>query len=559
MDSEPPVLRAAGLESPAMTLDRVAQVDVAQMGPEGEPGGMCSESEGHAGTLRRDGVGHSARRGALWTASSVLLLRFANIAVMAVVARLVAPEQLGVFTVALTMHAFVASVAELGVASAVARSDLDPERLAPTVATLSIATSAVLATAMFLAAQPLADLLGSPDAASPLRVLSLTVLLIGPFAVPGAQLQREFRQKTVFIATVVSFPASSAVLLILAAVGDGAMAFAWSRVVGTLISGAVVMMSVSSHYRPGFRREELAGLLRFGLPLAAANLLSQILLNVDYVFVARTLGAEQLGFYALAFSVASWSTSVLGSMLNGVVLPAFSAVKQRPDALPRAMRKATRSVALVACPIALLTLALARPVIVTVYGEKWSVAAPALQVLSLYGLLFVLCLLLGNIIIAMGRTAVLLGVQLVGLVVLLPSIALGINWSGLVGVGAAHVFVMTFVILPAYLVAIRRSTGVGSALLARAAAPPALAAGVGACVAFAVTSVLAYSAPAELLIAGTAGGAVYCLLILPLLPELLPERALRLRVITILLKSIQSIGSRLKGGPVRADENTAGS
>ncbi|MFZ4518202.1 MAG: lipopolysaccharide biosynthesis protein [Microthrixaceae bacterium] len=507
-----------------------AAVDVAERAP------------GSAGV--EPGLGTKVRRGAVWSAGSVVVMRFANIALMAVVARLVAPAEFGLFTVALTVHAFVTSVAELGVASAVARSDLDIDRIAPTVATISIVTSFTLGALMFGFAQNLADLMGSPDAAAPLRVLSLTVVMIGPFAVPGAQLQREFRQQRLFLASVVSFVVSSGVLMVLALNSDGAMAFAWSRVVGTAITGWFLVTGVSKHYWPGFRRSEVSPLLRFGLPLAGANLLSQLLLNVDYVFVSRISGAAKLGLYTLAFNIASWPTAVIGSMLNGVVLPAFSAVKQTDGALGPAMHKATRSVLAVAAPIGFTTLALATPLVATVYGAKWLDAAPVLQILSLYGVIFVTCVLFANIIIAMGRTGVLMIVQVVALAALVPTIALGLHRLGLVGVGVAHIVVICAVTLPTYLVAVRRTTRATPLLLARAAGPPVLAAAVAALAAAAVSS-LTSAAPLQLVTGGVAAVAVYGLLMLPFLEELAPPALLRVPVAARLVHLGSSVRSRL--------------
>ena len=494
------------------------------------------------------GLGQRVRSGAMWSAGSVVVMRFANIAIMAVVARLVAPQQFGVFALALTVHAMVVSLAELGVASAVARSDLDPDRIAPTVATISIVASFSLAAVMAVFAQQLANLLGSPEAAAPLRVLALSVAMIGPFAVPGAQLQREFRQNRIFLATAVSFIPSSAVLVLMARSGDGAMAFAWSRVVGQLVMGTVMVLGVSKHYWPGIRRSEVGPLLRFGLPLALASLLSQILLNVDYVFVGRLSGTEKLGLYTLAFNIAAWSTAVIGSMLNSVVLPAFSRVKQDEGAIPGALARATRSVALVACPIGFLTLALARPLITTVYGGRWSAASPVLQVLSLYGVIFVICLLFANIIIAMGRTGILLTVQVVALAALVPAIALGINVAGLVGVGVAHIVVIASVTLPAYLVAIRRSTGVGALSLLRSAAPPVVAAALAGLIAWAVAS--APTEPfAKLLAGGVSGGVTYVVLMAPFLGALLPPRLAGMRAVAVPIGAIDRVARRLTGRP----------
>src|SRR5262249_16663938 len=80
----------------------------------------------------------SARRGALWVGASNVLLRLANVAITAVVAHILSPHDFGVFAVALTAFAIVSSLGELGVSACLMRADLDIDRLAPTVATVSI-------------------------------------------------------------------------------------------------------------------------------------------------------------------------------------------------------------------------------------------------------------------------------------------------------------------------------------------------------------------------------------------------------------------------------------
>lgn len=467
------------------------------------------------------------RTGALWAGGSALVLRFANIAIMAVVARIVAPNELGIFALTLVVHGVVTSLAELGVSSAIARSDLDQDRIAPTVVTISIVTSVTLGTLMFLFALPLATALGSADAADPLRVMALCVAMIGPFAVPGAQLQREFRQDLVFRANAIAFLPAGAVLILLAAVGDGATAFAWSRVVGQLIMGTLLLVSVSKRYRPGLDRTILGQLLRFGLPLACANLLSQVLLNVDYVFIGRVLDVAEVGLYNLAFNVSVWSTAVIGSMLNGIVLPAFSRVRLSGGSVADALASAVRTVALIACPIGAATLALASPLIVTIYGDRWAGAAPVLMVLAVYGVISVICLLLANVIISTGRTGVLFAVQGVALVGLLPTMWLGVTMGGLVGVGVAHIAVVLVATFPLYVVAVRKSLGTGPVLIFRAMTWPTIAAALSGLTAWSIALVLP-GPVLQLLGGGLVGGAIYVLLTAPLLEAILPLSVARL-------------------------------
>ena len=467
------------------------------------------------------------RKGALWAGGSSMFLRIGNIVVMAVVARIVAPEQLGLFALTLVVHGVVVSLAELGVSSAIARSDLDERTIAPTVTTISIVSSLTLAGLVAWFAEPIATALGSADATEPIRVMALCVAMIGPFAVPGAQLQREFRQDLVFRANLIAFVPSAATLIVISLLGDGALGFAWSRVVGQLVIGTLMFLSVSKRYRPGFDAKLVGPLLRFGLPLAFANLLSQVLLNVDYVFVGRMLGVADVGLYNLAFNICMWSTATVASVLNGIVLPAFSHVRATGGSLPDALARAVRTVAFIACPIGAVTLTLASPLIVTIYGAKWEGAAPVLGVLSVYGVVTVITLLLANVIISTGRTGMLFLVQAVALVCLLPALWVGVTLGGLVGVGVAHIAVIVCATLPLYLIAVKRSLGTSPLIVARSMLWPLAAAALAGLAGWAA-SISLPNAPLQLLVGGFAAGIVYLVLTAPILADTLPSGFARL-------------------------------
>ena len=472
------------------------------------------------------------RSGALWSAGSTLFLRFANIAIMAVVARNVAPEAFGVFALAMVVQGVVASLAELGVSSALLRSDLNPDRTAPTIMTLSIASSLFLGILMFVFAEPLAIALGSADAADPVRIMALSVALVGPFAVPSALIQREFQQDVIFKAAAIGFVPSSTIMIGVSLAGDGAIAFALSRVAAQLVTGVYLTMKVKKRYRPGWRRDQVWMLISFGLPLSLANLLSQLLVNIDYIFVGRTLGIEATGLYTLAFTIAGWSTAVIGSVLNGIVQPAFSKVRHEEGDLTDALFRSTRTVALVSFAIGSLTLALAGPLITTIYGDQWTSAAPALVALSVYGVIFVICLLFGNIIISAGKTGMLFAVQVAALIALIPAMALGIHYGGLVGVGLAHIVVTAGVTLPLYLLIIRRVIPRASTVAFRALAWPAIA-GVLAGLAAWSTTLLLSTALAQFIVGGIVGGFVYLLVAAPLFSPLLPPALMRRRPVAV--------------------------
>lgn len=472
-----------------------------------EAGGEGTFTPGR-GAVPRDRLGKQIRSGAMWSGASSMLLRFGNVVVAAVVARLVTPHDFGVFAVALTVHLIAFNISELGVSACLMRGSVDPDEIAPTVTTISIGSSAGFALLMAGFAEPLARLLGAPEASAPIRVMSIGVFLVGVFAVPGALLVRDFRQDRRFLADLSGFVVASATLILLASTGRGAMAFAWSQVVGQVLTGLVLLRLTPKRYWPGWDSRVVGSLLRFGMPLAGANLLSYTMLNVDYVCIGRLLGAVPLGFYLLAFNVASWSTSFFGAMVNGVAMPAFSRVQHDRDQLHRYLSTGVRAVAAVTFPVAVLTMVLADSLITTVYGSRWGAAVPALQVLAIYGGLRVLCQLFSNVLLGLGFTRLLLGVQLVWLGALVPLMIVGVERRGLVGASLAHLVVAAALVLPLYAVVLTRIAATSGWFMLRAITPP-LAAATLAGIAVAVVAAVAPTGPLELLAGLAVGGAVY--------------------------------------------------
>jgi lipopolysaccharide exporter len=470
-----------------------------------------------------------ARQGAAWSALSTLLLRVANVAITAVVAHILSPHDFGVFTVALTAFTIVSSISEFGIASCLVRADLDIDTMAPTLFTVSLTTSAIFGEAMVLFARPIAAALGSADGAQAIRVMALGVLLSGIFSVPGAQLTRDFKQDKLFLANVISLVPSTAVLLILAKTGSGALAFAWSRVVASFIMGCVMVASTQRHYLPNLSRSALSVLYRFGLPLAGANFLNFVLINVDYVFVGHLIGAVGLGIYVLAFNLASAPGLLLGAAINSIAMPLFSRVKRDPDLLKKTLISAVRALSLILMPMCGLIIALARPLVLTLYGAKWAASAQVLSILAFYGAISIICILFANILTSFGKAKFSLVLQALWLAALVPAMAIGVHRNGIVGAAEAHIAVIGPLVLPCYLIALKKTTGIHLISLAKAVLPPAAAASAAALAARLTASQFA-SPLAQLATGLAAGGLCYVVAAGPQIVGWLgPERTARLR------------------------------
>ena len=98
-------------------------------------------SPGHERPSEAPDKGSRIARGLGWSLVWNVVLRIGNLLVSMLVARLIAPEQFGVFAVALTVWTILGALAEFGLGTDLIRAD-DLERRAPTVATLALGLAA---------------------------------------------------------------------------------------------------------------------------------------------------------------------------------------------------------------------------------------------------------------------------------------------------------------------------------------------------------------------------------------------------------------------------------
>ena len=472
------------------------------------------------------GFDAALRRGTMWSALDVVVARGGQFLLGVVIARILAPHDFGVFAVALVVHTVVLSVSELGVSAALIRDPEDTRDItAPTVATIAVATSVLLGVAMAATSSYLAGWLGSPSAASSIAVMAINLPLLGLGAVPAALLRRDFRMDRLFVADSSNVVATAISVLVLALAGWGPLALAWSWVIGQLCTTVLLLTYRPGRFWPGWRSSEARRLLAFGIPLAGANIIAYTILNVDYVIVGRILGATLLGFYVLAFNISGWPMNVFGSIVRSVSLPSFSRLQRHGESMSDRFADGLRLVASISFPVCFVLGALAHPLIETVYGSRWSLAASALIGLSMLGAARIIIELTGDFLITLGRTKDVFYAQVPWLLGLIVGLVVGVRTHGIAGAGAAQAIVSIGLMVPLYFLFTVRA-GVPLRSILGALFPPLAWSCVAALVAYLVSRT-ASNAPLACLAGASAALVVYLVANRRLLREL--DRARRAR------------------------------
>jgi len=133
-------------------------------------------------------------------------------------------------------------------------------------------------------------------------------------------------------------------------------------------------------YRPkiDFDSKTFKELAKFGLPLTGSALLAYYYWNVDDFMVGTMLGAEQLGYYWLAFKFPHYILNAQNS-ITSVVFPVFARTENN-DQLRRGFEFVTKLSATILLLPCAIVLVLGEPIIKFAFGERWLPALIPFQI-----------------------------------------------------------------------------------------------------------------------------------------------------------------------------------
>jgi PST family polysaccharide transporter len=386
------------------------------------------------GSPPEQGLAQAAVGGVAWQGFSYLLGKLLVLASTVILARVLTPDDFGIVALALLFITYVEIASDLGVAQALIYLPRTQER---TDAALTIAMlfSTFLVLIGLLSAPAVAAFFGQPEIASMFRVLSLSLLVAGTGQVPDALLRKELRFRQRVKADIARSTANGVTAIALALAGFGP----WAIVIGYLTAGVVwsSVLWIMVDYRPGrgfwrvwrVRWEVARPLLSYGVPAAANGVLLSLVFDVDYLIVGRRLGAEALGYYALAFRIPEMVIINVFYVLSAVAFPVLSRTSHD---LPRLRRGYLRTVRLqtVYGVGAGVGMAVVAPFLVMVlFGSKWIPSIVPLEALALYAAFRSLGIGAVDVYKALGRPGLAVVLSFVRLAVLVPALVLATTWG----------------------------------------------------------------------------------------------------------------------------------
>ncbi|NPV56257.1 MAG: lipopolysaccharide biosynthesis protein [Anaerolineae bacterium] len=435
-----------------------------------------------------------------------------------------APEDFGIITMFTSVLALVIILQQAGLMEATVQRDRDAESVRDTAFWLSAIIGLLLYIAVHLLAPVISQFFGEPRLTLPLRIASLQVILLGFSNILLAWMMRTFRYRPYALAQLISSLVMIAAAALFAVRGLGY----WAYIAG-ILGGALVRLLLAwrwSDWRPRLRLQVqwLPTLVKFGGFVTLEMVLGWFLVWFDNVIVARALGSEAAGIYALAFNIANMTVSIPCSAVTGITLSTFSRMQQDAAALRSAYLKGSSLIAAYAIPAG-IGLALLGPAFAgALYPGRWDGLGAILPVLALYAGFGHLWILNTDAFKAIGKPQTMLKIYLPVVAVMLPVYLWSVHF-GLLPFTIARSLIVLIGAVPHTWYAVR-SLGLPERYLWDVVRPPLFASAVMAALVWGASAILGGlvipSTPvhlALLLSIVVGGGLVYWLVLRALAPD----------------------------------------
>ncbi len=364
-------------------------------------------------------------------------------AVGIVLARLLMPRDFGIMALAMTVLSFVEALNDLGLGQAlVQRKDISKDHVhAAFWGTLT--ASAVLSSLLFLGAELFSGFFKEPELRNVLRVLALCFPVSAILSIPYSLLRRDLDFRRIFFVDISGSVVYGIVGIGAALLGMGVWALVWGLVARQVVS--CIIACVAAAYLPRTFRSfgALRDLMGFGLGMTTLGIISNLNWNVDYLFIGRMLNSSALGLYRRAFDATTQPLVQIAGPLTAVLFPAFARLQDEPLRVRYVLGRGLMGTALVSLPLLAVLAPTAPYAIPLVFGQQWTGAVAATQILCLGGLLRVLSVVFRALLTGLGHVTVVLIAEIAYLLVIvgfaLPVVKHGIEAMAWLVVAAAFV------------------------------------------------------------------------------------------------------------------------
>ena len=377
----------------------------------------------------------------LWLTASFGFAKVSQLVAQIFLARLLSPEDFGVWGMVLIVTTLSALFKDSAIAMVLVQRGLDNKKLVNAVYSLGVNISIVMFIVQALAGFPLANFFDEP-LVFPLTLTVASIFIIGAGAGShGAVLQRQMKFRELAITDSCAGFARFAGAVICALLGGGVWCFAVAEVAMSIVDALLKRYFSGYRFQYYFKPDSQAirEVRAYISSLIGINLAVYANTNADNLIIGRLIGATYLGYYNLAYQLAMLPTFAL-SQINRINLSVMS--QRDDDGRKIYLCQMLEMYAVVYAAVYGVGFVVAPWIIPLVYGEQWKAVVSIFQVVMIFAYARGFMSILGTALNAIDKPNINAAINWILVPLSVPAFFVGAKLAGVKGVACAVAVVM---------------------------------------------------------------------------------------------------------------------
>jgi O-antigen/teichoic acid export membrane protein len=309
-----------------------------------------------------------------------------NLLSVVVIARIMTPDELGLYAIAAAMVMIVDVLKSFGVSGYLIREQVLEHDDIRSALGLNVIITTVLGIGIITVAQPLETFYGYNDVAVLLWLLSVS-FFVSPFFSNGMALlarQFKFKERLQIGITAQIFEFAITVLFIMLDFSYFSMAIAVALKSLLQVLLVRVYQPTDMQWRPRFKG--MKHIAKFGFFITLANLFERLSIISNDLIIGKLGTPSMVAYFSRGLGFIDFLTATVAEGISPVTMPYLAEQKRLGNNLESAYYKATKLLGAVLLPVLLVAGVASYPVIMLFFGEQWVQSAELVSILCLWGI-----------------------------------------------------------------------------------------------------------------------------------------------------------------------------
>lgn len=306
-----------------------------------------------------------------------------QLAITAILARLLSPTDFGTVAVATVIISFFNILSDIGIGPAIIQNKGLTEDDLSHIFSFTLYTGIILSALFFLCAQPIAHYYENNVLISVCRWLSLPILFYSINIVPLNLQYKHKRFRFVAFSTLGVQIVTGTISMIGAYYGMGLYALVMSQVLSSILLFCIYYFRYSLRFHIWINLQSLKKIMSFSLYQFSFNLVNYFSRNLDKLLIGRFIGMSSLGYYEKSYRLMQMPLQNITFVITPVMQPVFSSLQHDLSDLARKYIKVLQLLAYISFPLSVFLFFTAEELILLFFGNQWHEAISVFKILAL--------------------------------------------------------------------------------------------------------------------------------------------------------------------------------